>query len=170
MQGDSIYQLVSNSPGYPAVTINSVPLHSHRCPDLDSKDHPNQWAVSAIFLVSRAPIHKDSNRLLLIFKIISQQEVLYPTHGISQFRCGWRECPHTREQQKLTFPRCFVAGVMVVRLTSSGIGIWQYNHRMMWGRTFIKWSASRGMGLNGGKGKTMNFFVYMLLHWLNYFI
>ena len=28
----------------------------------------------------------------------------------------------------------------------------------------------RGMGLNGGKGQTMNFFVYMLLHWLNYFI
>lgn len=34
--------------------------------------------------------------------------------------------------------RCFVAEVMVVRLTLVDIGICWYNHRKIWGRAYIK--------------------------------
>lgn len=49
-----------------------------------------------------------------------------------------RECSHTREQQELMSARCFVAEVMVVRLTLVDIGICWYNHRKIWGRAYIK--------------------------------
>lgn len=80
----------------------------------------------------------------------------------------WRECSHTREQQELISARCFVAEVMAVRLTLLDFGICWYNHRKIWGRTYVKQGVMifRGRGLNGGKGKSINMF-YRLLHWLN---